>query len=149
MKKNIAWLMALFILLSVMESYSQEVIKPQMACNSSFVHNKRIYHKKWIDFNKYGRKDIDEKTTFFPTQIGVGATWDEELVYRIGQVTATETKALGYTNIYSPILDLCRDPSWVRTCEAYSENPFLVVYLGKQRVKGIQDQGVTSTSKHF
>ena len=50
--------------------------------------------------------------TNFPAQIGIGATWNPELAREVGRVTGREAKALGYTNIYSPILDLARDPRW-------------------------------------
>ena len=103
-----------------------------------------------VDFSNEGIRGLKhEKTTFFPPQIGVGATWDKHLVHEIGRVTGTEARALGYTNVYSPILDVCRDPRWGRSCESYSESPYLAGMLGKQQVKGIQDCGVVSTSKHF
>ena len=90
-----------------------------------------------------------EKSTFFPAQIGQGSTWDKELVRRIGEITGKEARALGYTNIYSPILDLARDPRWGRTVETYGEDPYLVGELGRQQVTGIQRERVVSTPKHF
>ena len=85
----------------------------------------------------------------FPSQLGVGATWDKDLVRRIGEITGREARALGYSNIYSPILDTVRDPRWGRTVECYGESPFLVGELGKAQVLGLQSQGVASTPKHF
>ena len=64
-------------------------------------------------------------------------------------ITAKEGKCLGYSNIYSPILDVVRDPRWGRTIECYGESPYLVGELGKQQCLGIQSQGVASTLKHF
>lgn len=90
-----------------------------------------------------------EKSTFFPAQIGQGSTWDKELVRRIGEITGKEARALGYTNIYSPILDLARDPRWGRTVETYGEDPYLVGELGRQQVTGLQRERVVSTPKHF
>ena len=90
-----------------------------------------------------------EKSTFFPAQIGQGSTWDRDLVRRIGEITGKEARALGYTNVYSPILDLARDPRWGRTVETYGEDPYLVGELGRQQVLGIQGQRVVSTPKHF
>lgn len=90
-----------------------------------------------------------EKATFFPAQIGQGSTWDAELVGMIGEITGKEARALGYTNVYSPVLDIARDPRWGRTVESYSEDPFLAGELGKQQVMGIQGQRVVSTPKHF
>ncbi len=90
-----------------------------------------------------------EKASSFPAQIGQGSTWDRDLVRRIGEVTGREARALGYTNIYSPILDLARDPRWGRTVECYGEDPFLISELGVQMVRGIQSQKAVSTGKHF
>lgn len=56
---------------------------------------------------------------------------------------------MGYTNVYSPILDLARDPRWGRTVETYGEDPYLVGELGRQQVEGIQGNRVVSTPKHF
>ncbi|MGD7654263.1 MAG: glycoside hydrolase family 3 N-terminal domain-containing protein [Verrucomicrobiales bacterium] len=103
-----------------------------------------------VDFTNEGIRGLcHSHASNFPTQIGVGATWDKGLVRRIGGITGKEAKALGYTNIYSPILDVVRDPRWGRTIECYGESPYLVGELGIQQVLGIQEQGVASTVKHF
>ncbi|MFB6317889.1 glycoside hydrolase family 3 N-terminal domain-containing protein [Saccharicrinis sp. FJH54] len=103
-----------------------------------------------VDFTNEGIRGLcHQGATGFPAQIGIGSTWDRELVSEIGKVTATEARSLGYTNIYSPILDLARDPRWGRTVECYSEDPCLVSNLGLEMVKGLQANGVVSTGKHF
>lgn len=103
-----------------------------------------------VDFTNEGIRGLcHEKATFFPAQIGQASTWNKDLVYKIGEVTAKEARALGYTNIYSPIMDLARDPRWGRTVETYGENPYLASQLGKQQVLALQKNGVASTSKHF
>lgn len=103
-----------------------------------------------VDFTNEGIRGVCHSyASNFPTQIGVGATWDKNLVRRIGEITAKEGKALGYSNIYSPILDVVRDPRWGRTIECYGESPYLVGELGKQQCLGIQSQGMASTLKHF
>ena len=56
---------------------------------------------------------------------------------------------MGYTNVYSPILDLSRDPRWGRTVESYGEDSYLAGELGRQQVLGIQSNRVVSTPKHF
>ncbi len=103
-----------------------------------------------VDFTNEGIRGLcHEKATSFPAQIGVASTWDKELVNRIGHITGKEARALGYTNIYSPILDLARDPRWGRTVETYGEDPFLVSELGKIQVKALQAERVVSTPKHY
>ncbi len=102
------------------------------------------------DFTNEGIRGLKhEKSTFFPAQIGQGSTWDRDLVHEIGKITGAEARALGYTNVYSPILDLARDPRWGRTVETYGEDPYLVGELGRQQVLGIQSNRVVSTPKHF
>ncbi len=103
-----------------------------------------------VDFTNEGIRGLAHwRASNFPSQLGVGATFDRNLVRRIGEITGKEGKALGYSNIYSPILDTVRDPRWGRTVECYGESPYLVGELGKQQVLGIQSQGVASTPKHF
>ena len=102
------------------------------------------------DFTNEGiRGLLHSKATSFPAQLGVAAAFDRELVREIGRITGREARVLGYTNVYSPILDLARDPRWGRTTETYGEDPFLVGELGVEQVRGIQGQRVVSTLKHF
>lgn len=103
-----------------------------------------------VDFTNEGIRGLCHyQATLFPAQSGQGATWNKELISRIAKVTALEAKALGYTNIYSPILDISRDPRWGRVVECYSEDPYLAGQLGKQMVVGLQVEGIVSTPKHF
>jgi len=103
-----------------------------------------------VDFTNEGIRGIcHHKATNFPAQVGVGATWDKELVSKIGHVTGKEARALGYTNVYSPILDLARDPRWGRVAECYGEDPYLVSRLGVEQAKGLRAEGVGSSPKHY
>jgi len=102
------------------------------------------------DFTNEGvRGLLHSKATCFPSPLGVAASWNLELVRAIGRITAIEAKALGYTHVYAPILDLPRDPRWGRTCECYSEDPFLTAECGVAMVQSLQENGVASTCKHF
>ena len=72
-----------------------------------------------VDFTNEGIRGLcHDRATYFPAQCGQGATWNKELIAKIGEVTAREAKALGYTNIYSPILDIAQDPRWGRVVES-------------------------------
>lgn len=62
---------------------------------------------------------------------------------------AKEAVALGYTNIYSPILDIAQDPRWGRCVETYGEDPYLVGELGKQMITSLQKYNLVATPKHF
>src|SRR3954466_6651897 len=79
----------------------------------------------------------------------MGCTWDRELVREQGAIVGTEARALGYTNIYAPILDVMRDQRWGRNEDTYGEAPYLVAELGLQVVNAIQSRGVASTPKHY
>ncbi len=103
-----------------------------------------------VDFTNEGIHGLNhERATSLPAPIGIGSTWDKELVRRAGQTVGREAKALGYTNVYAPILDPARDQRWGRVVECYGEDPFLIAEMGKQMTLGIQEQGVASTLKHF
>lgn len=73
----------------------------------------------------------------------------KKLIARIGEVEAKEAVALGYTNIYSPILDIAQDPRWGRCVETYGEDPYLVGELGKQMITSLQKYNLVATPKHF
>lgn len=90
-----------------------------------------------------------DRATPFPAPINIGSTWNKSLVRRAGEIAGREAKALGYTNIYAPILDVARDQRWGRVVECYGEDPFHIAELGKQMVLGIQEQGVAATLKHY
>ena len=104
-----------------------------------------------VDFTNEGIRGLAYYTaTSFPAQIGVGSTWDRSLVREIGRITAEEARALGYTNIYAPILDVARDQRWGRFAETYGEDPYLAARMGVEMVKGLQENfRVASTGKHF
>jgi beta-glucosidase len=103
-----------------------------------------------VDFTNEGIHGLcHDRATPLPAPISIGATWNKELVRQAGETVGREAKALGYTNVYVPILDPARDPRWGRVVECYGEDPFLIAELGKQMVLGVQSQGVASTLKHF
>jgi len=103
-----------------------------------------------VDFTNEGIRGVcHQRATNFPAQVGIGATWNRTLVAEIGRVTGAEGYALGYTNIYSPILDLARDPRWGRVVECYGEDPFLVSTLGVTQAQALQAAGVACSPKHF
>ncbi len=103
-----------------------------------------------VDFTNEGIHGLNhDRATSLPAPIGIGSTWDKNLVHFAGNVVGREGKALGYTNVYTPILDVARDQRWGRVVETYGENPFLIAELGKQMCLGVQEAGVASTLKHF
>jgi beta-glucosidase len=103
------------------------------------------------DFTDEGIRGVEAyEATGFPTQLNMGMTWNPQLVHQEGIITGREARALGYTNVYAPILDVARDQRWGRLEESYGEDPYLVATLGIAMAKGIQQDGkVASTAKHF
>jgi len=103
------------------------------------------------DFTNEGLRGVAFHTaTSFPAEIGMGHTWDPELVREMGRITGVEGRALGYTNIYAPTLDVARDQRWGRVEDTYGEDPYLASRLGVEMVKGLQqDHTVAATAKHF
>lgn len=103
-----------------------------------------------VDFTNEGLRGVESyRATNFPTQLGTGHTWNRSLVYQLGEIEGREARALGYTNIYAPILDVGRDQRWGRYEEVFGESPYLVAELGIAQVKGIQSQGLAATAKHY
>jgi beta-glucosidase len=103
-----------------------------------------------VDFTNEGIHGLNhDRATPLPAPIGIGSTFDKQLVRQAGQTVGREAKALGYTNVYAPILDPARDQRWGRVVECYGEDPFHIAEMGKQMVLGIQEEGVASTLKHF
>ena len=105
--------------------------------------------------------------TMFPQAIGNAATWDAPLVHSIGEVVSTEARAkyndaIAHNNhdryfgltIWSPNINIFRDPRWGRGQETYGEDPFLTSRLGTAFVEGIQGDDpkyfrAIATPKHY
>src|SRR5256714_7581002 len=104
-----------------------------------------------VDFTNEGLRGLAFSTaTSFPSELGQGHTWDKELISEIGGITADEARALGYTNVYSPTLDVSRDQRWGRIEDTYGEDPYLVSRLGVEMTTAMQkNYQIASTSKHF
>ena len=93
-------------------------------------------------------------STLFPQEIGLAATWNPDLAYQFGRVTAYETRASGLHWNFSPVLDLGRSPLWSRHFETLGEDPYLVATMGSAISRGYQGDsigsyGVAACLKHF
>ncbi len=91
--------------------------------------------------------------TTFPQQIGIGCTWNPELVEKNTASTARNMRAAGATYALSPMLDLSRTAHWNRHQESYGEDAYLTSRMGVAFVQGLQGDdfktGVAATVKHF
>ncbi|MBL0885766.1 beta-glucosidase [Myceligenerans sp. I2] len=96
-----------------------------------------------------------EGATIFPTQLGMAATWDPELVERTSRVTAVEASATGIHWTFSPVLCIARDLRWGRVNETFGEDPHLIGELASASVRGYQGAGlgdptaILAAAKHF
>ncbi|MDT0156042.1 glycoside hydrolase family 3 N-terminal domain-containing protein [Microbacterium sp. ARD32] len=93
--------------------------------------------------------------TIYPTQLGMAASWDAELVERVARATAVEVAATGIHWTFSPVLCIARDLRWGRVNETFGEDPHLIGELASAMVRGYQGSGLTdrtailATAKHF
>jgi beta-glucosidase len=105
--------------------------------------------------------------TVFPQAMGLAATWDNTLIQRVGDAISTEARAkyndairkdnhsiyYGLT-LWSPNINIVRDPRWGRGQETYGEDPFLTGQIGAAFVRGLQGTDpkylkVVATAKHY
>lgn len=87
--------------------------------------------------------------TIFPHNIGLGAANDEELVYKIGQITAEEVRATGVHWTFAPCIAVPQNEKWGRTYEGFSENTDIVTRMGVAATKGLQgDNYLTDLTKN-
>ncbi|MFT4179628.1 MAG: exo 1,3/1,4-beta-D-glucan glucohydrolase [Thermomonas sp.] len=97
--------------------------------------------------------------TLFPHNAGLGATRNPELLRRIGEITAAETRATGMEWAFAPTVAVPQDLRWGRAYEGYSENPQVVAQFAAAMVEGLQgkagapdfldDRHVMASVKHF
>ncbi len=94
--------------------------------------------------------------TSFPQPIGLGATFNPELVERLYTMTAAEARARGVHQALTPVVDVAREPRWGRVEETFGEDVHLVTRMGVAAVKGFQGDAsfsdhtrVMATLKHF
>jgi beta-glucosidase len=92
----------------------------------------------------------------FPQAIGLASTWDPALVEQVFTAAGEEAGAAGVGQVFSPVLDLARDPRWGRTEETYGEDPYLVSRMAVAAVTGLQGDEffigrnhAMATMKHF
>jgi beta-N-acetylhexosaminidase len=88
--------------------------------------------------------------TSFPWQMALGAIRDTTLAYEMAKVTAVEARALGIHVAFGPVLDVNNNPANpVIGARSYSEDPALTGRLGASFVRGLQENGMLATGKHF
>lgn len=87
--------------------------------------------------------------TTYPTPLGMAASFNPELIERIGAAIGQDLRSAGVHHALAPVLDVVRDYRWGRVEETMGEDPLLVSKAVSAYVRGIQSAGVVATLKHF
>lgn len=134
---------------------AREMAELTNAIQKFFIENSRLgipvmFHEECL----HGHAGVG--STSFPQPIGLGATFNPDLVEWLYTMTAEETRARGAHQALTPVVDVARDPRWGRVEETFGEDPYLVAQLGMAAVRGFQGDAsfrdkkrVIATLKHF
>src|ERR1700712_5388501 len=103
----------------------------------------------------FGLDVIHGHRTIFPIPLGMSATWDMDLIEQSAHIAAKEATAEGLNWVFSPMVDIARDPRWGRISEGSGEDPWLGSQIAKAMVRGYQGKSMTDADavmacvKHF
>jgi beta-glucosidase len=87
--------------------------------------------------------------TSYPTGVSMAASWNPELIERVGKALGEETRAMGCNVLLGPCVNIVRTPLAGRNFEAYSEDPYLAGKTGAAWIRGLQSQLIGCSLKHF
>ncbi|WP_375416546.1 beta-glucosidase BglX [uncultured Hymenobacter sp.] len=105
----------------------------------------------------FGYDVIHGHRTIFPIALGLSSSWDLPAIERSARIAAEEASADGINWVYSPMVDIARDPRWGRISEGAGEDPYLGSLIGRAMVRGYQgpnndlskNNAVMACVKHF
>ena len=103
----------------------------------------------------FGYDVIHGHKTTFPIPLALACTWNPELIEKSARVAATEASADGITWVFSPMVDIARDPRWGRIAEGAGEDPYLGSLIAGAMVRGYQGDALSRSDavlacvKHF
>src|SRR5690348_16652938 len=89
------------------------------------------------------------KAACFPAGISLASTWSTDLLERVGQALARETKMKGAQVLLAPTVNIQRSPLGGRNFECFSEDPYLSARLAVASIHGLQQEGVGASLKHY
>jgi beta-glucosidase len=95
------------------------------------------------------RSCANDTTQVFPCGTGLGATWDQDLLFKAGVLMSDESRAKGVHILLGPCINMQRSPLGGRGFESISEDPMLAGLSAAALTKGIQRDGVAACIKHF
>jgi beta-glucosidase len=103
----------------------------------------------------FGYDVIHGHRTIFPIALGLASSWDLQAIERSARIAAEEASADGINWVYSPMVDIARDPRWGRISEGSGEDPYLGSQIARVMVRGYQGSDLTKNNtvmacvKHF
>ncbi len=140
---------------------------PQLINDAPAIPRLGVREFNWWNEGLHGVAALGEATVF-PQAIGLAAAWDEPLMFKVADVISTEFRAKHYAEqhrfggsdwfggltVWSPNINIFRDPRWGRGQETYGEDPHLTARLGVAFVKGLQGNDpkflkTVATPKHY
>jgi beta-glucosidase len=140
---------------------------PQLINDAPAIPRLGVREYNWWNEGLHGVAALGDATVF-PQAIGMAAAWDDQLMHKIGDVISTEFRAKHYSKlhrfggsdwfagltVWSPNINIFRDPRWGRGQETYGEDPYLTSRLGIGFVKGLQGDDprylkTVATPKHY
>ena len=109
--------------------------------------------KEFTDYPVLIANDMEEGCPggeyFIPSMLSLGITQNEELAYQFGAVTAIEAKRIGYNTAWGPQVDLIDGNAMFRIHRCLGQDPEFVGKMASAILRGYQDNGMTSTAKHW
>ncbi len=92
---------------------------------------------------------IEGNSTIFPSPVAMAATWNTDLIERVGAVLGSELKAKGRDMLLGPCVNIHRSPLGGRNVESFGEDPHLSGKIAVAYIKGVQSENVAACVKHF
>jgi beta-glucosidase len=132
---------------AILNAYTPKAVRPlqELAVNNTRLKIPLLF----------GYDVIHGHRTIFPIPLGMSATWDIALIERSARIAAQEATADGLNWVFSPMVDIARDPRWGRICEGAGEDPWLGSQIAAAMTRGYQGQDLTDSNtvlacvKHF
>ena len=132
-------------------SYEEIVSKGQVGSLTGVMGAEATNHYQHIAVEKsrlhipliFGRDVIHGHRTTFPIPLALAASWDPSAVETVARFGASEARADGLTWVFSPMVDIARDPRWGRIVESAGEDPYLGSAMARAWVKGYQQDDLS------